>query len=78
MQRKTRTGQWTMAAWAGLTVLGMAGAAHAETPRVTIQSVFRLPAPEAVGAAIGAIGAVQIAARLKSRKKDDERTPKKR
>ena len=59
---------WILASSAAaLSLVSMTGAAYA-SPAITVQSVFHMPKPEAIGAAIGAVGAVQIAMRWRARK----------
>jgi hypothetical protein len=76
MERRTKAGRWIFGACAGVALFGAAGAAHADGaprfnphPEVTVQSVFRMPPPEAIGAAVGAVAAVQIANVIRARRK---------
>lgn len=42
-------------------------------PEVTVQSVFHMPKPEAIGAAVGAVVAVQLAMRWRARHRKEPR-----
>jgi hypothetical protein len=72
--------RWMMAGvLAASATLGVAATAEAaDGPARTVASVFRMPKAEAIGAALGAIVSVNLAAHFRSRKGPRKRDDRER